>query len=390
MRLKEMCERFKRFLFSSPVLEDDEVKKCKYCGEVIANTEKEFCSEYCEEFYWRDEYYKKKYGITKCVVCGKEFIKRDSYDDTCSDVCRYKKQILDLENRNKEQGETNINATKMDVKKCKYCGKELEDTNKDFCDNYCEHRYLWNEYCKKKYGVSNCVICGKEFVKQNAMDVTCSYSCDLKNRILNLEKENVSPETALEINNNDCDVVPEVKKCKYCGKVLDDSQKEFCSILCKGLYLATKPCKDETQGVNTRQCVCMSDVEQSRAAQEDNSESVELEENLLPEIENDNCTVQCDCVSKDTRSEETQENLTEIPQESEIKCAFCGELIGRLNTGINGEYCFCSEKCFKYFSHYGKSRYYGVEKCSRCGKEFVKHYKNQKQCYDCGHKSRYF
>jgi len=83
VRIKEMCEKFTRFLFP--------ITKCKNCGRVIISSEQDFCNFLCEEIYWRDEYYKQKNGTAKCVVCGKEFVKRTSTQETCSDVCCYKK-----------------------------------------------------------------------------------------------------------------------------------------------------------------------------------------------------------------------------------------------------------------------------------------------------------
>jgi len=136
-----------------------------------------------------------------------------------------------------------------EVKKCKCCGKVLKDTEKDFCSNdYCEGKYLWDEYCKKEYGKSNCVICGKEFLKQSPTDDICrSYACLVKKRIA--EKENTYDDVTM---------------------------------------------------------------------QEDIFESEELEENFLPEIENDNCSVQCNYVPDDALSKE-------VPQDSEIKRACYGE-----------------------------------------------------------------
>ena len=58
--------------------------------------------------------------------------------------------------------------------------------------------------------------------------------------------------------------------------------------------------------------------------QEDIFESTELEENFLPEIENNISAVQCDCVSEEVQSGELREDLTEVPQDSEIKCTCCG------------------------------------------------------------------
>ena len=92
-------------------------------------------------------------------------------------------------------------SNEVEVKKCKRCGMVLKDTEKDFCSDYCEGDYLWNEYCKKEYGVANCVICGKEFVKFYPDDEICkSYLCYAKKRIAEMEneKENTFADTALE------------------------------------------------------------------------------------------------------------------------------------------------------------------------------------------------
>ena len=224
---------------------------------------------------------------------------------------------------------------------CGYCGRELEDNQKDFCSEYCKYMDLWAEYCKKKYGTAKCVICGEEIIKESPMDEICeSEECQAKqNRLLNIKKR----------------------------------------MLEEGVIPTDITLEDEA------------DICSNVTAREDIFENVVAEKDLLLEIEDDNYNLQRDCVPNVTQSEEIQEDLTEVPQESEVNCEICGKTIGKLIGGSQEIYSFCSKVCLEFCEHYGRySKNYGVAKCSHCGKEFLKHYKNQKQCYDCGHKNRYW
>ena len=265
-----MCEGFKKFLFPSPVSED--VGCCK------------------------DD-------VTECAVTSE----------------------AEFENVKNDE-----------VKKCKHCGRRLKDIGKEFCNNYCESMYRLNEQFKKKYGTAKCVVCGEEFVKYSSTQETCGSFCDIKReQILGLERKIANEEENLAL----------------------EDEADICSDM---------------------------------TTQEDILENMETEKNLSQEFEDDNYTVQCDCVPDNMQTEETQENLMKVPQDLVIKCAVCDKPIGELFDESNGEYCFCSEKCFKYYSRYGTLKNFGNARCSDCGTEFVKRYKNQKKCYDCGHKYKYW
>ena len=130
------------------------------------------------------------------------------------------------------------NAKNNEVKKCKRCGKELEDNQKDFCSEYCKYMDLWLEHCEKKYGKAICGVCGVEFVKTYWTQYACSVECQNKQlEILQVKKELSLPEIKDEDNLQNSEL-----NCVVCGEPIGqlftkrDGDYCFCSSNCLKHY----------------------------------------------------------------------------------------------------------------------------------------------------------
>ena len=157
---------------------------CKYCGKEIEENINGFCDNICQGKYYGEQSLLVDYGTVMCKVCGKEFKKKSTNQELCSDECR--KQFY---------------YTKYNKKRyCKKCGSELEK-GQQLCAK-----------CKEEQNKRVCERCGKEFfIKDYSSKKYCSYECSLKPQ--------------------------HTKICGYCGKEFTTTREEqkYCTQKCSNL-----------------------------------------------------------------------------------------------------------------------------------------------------------
>ena len=158
---------------------------CKYCNKEIEENINGFCNSICQGKYYGEKSLLINYGTAMCKVCGKEFKKKSTNQELCSDECR--KQFY-FESCKKKRY-------------CKKCGTELLKGQHQYCSK-----------CKQEKNKRICERCGKEFyIKNYSTKKYCSYECSLKPRY--------------------------TKLCEYCGKEFTTTREEqkYCTLKCYNL-----------------------------------------------------------------------------------------------------------------------------------------------------------
>lgn len=151
--------------------------KCLICGNNVDLFKYDTNAKYCSKECWNEA--KKKYVVTKCLNCGKEFIiekieKSKNYRLWCSDKCHqeYEQKITNHEVINTYHN--------MPYKHfiCENCGKEFNTFARQ--SKYCSVKCLNESKNNRNKIKSICQQCGKYFIAKSKNIKFCSTSCASK------------------------------------------------------------------------------------------------------------------------------------------------------------------------------------------------------------------
>lgn len=125
----------------------------------------------------------------RCMICGglipPELTKRAN---TCSPACSAERN----RRRNREFYQRNIKFKPEAPSKCEFCGKDFMQNrrNQRFCNIRCQEAHnravkrgeaantgMTPGMANRSYGTGVCVICGEQYIKRSARQLTCSDWC---------------------------------------------------------------------------------------------------------------------------------------------------------------------------------------------------------------------
>lgn len=123
-----------------------------------------------------------------CVICGGVIPRERKNAKTCGSACSYELN----KRRNRELYQ---NTTKFKPKgnyKCDWCGGEFTPNRRfqRFCGEKCQEAHkravrrgervptgITPGMANRSYGTGECVICGEDFTKKSARQITCCKGC---------------------------------------------------------------------------------------------------------------------------------------------------------------------------------------------------------------------
>lgn len=126
----------------------------------------------------------------QCIICGKVIPHgRRRGAMTCGGVCGYELN----RRRNREWYQKNVKFKPEGTYKCGWCGSEFTPNRRyqRFCGVRCQEAHkravkrgepdpsagLGQAMANRSYGTGECVICGEDFTKKSARQITCSKGC---------------------------------------------------------------------------------------------------------------------------------------------------------------------------------------------------------------------
>lgn len=137
--------------------------KCQYCGREFHSygRERQFCCTECAQQHNAEN--------AVCPICNRKIyplgIIAKKGTKCCTDACSDEKRLRDARSKGKTAN-------------CILCAKEFIQKNDwdEFCCKNCEKEYTY-KIARQEGRIAICKVCGKEFITDRGDKVTCSHVC---------------------------------------------------------------------------------------------------------------------------------------------------------------------------------------------------------------------
>lgn len=226
------------------------MKVCKCCGKEITEVRMEFCNlecrnsfynseeqkskrrEYMKEYFKDEEHREKHRELSKkywnsLSIEEKRKYKKDQYARIGKE--ENTKRCRDYRNRNREKYNAYYreryrkmkNREQKEMKVCEFCGKEIIDNRRNFCNLECKNSFYNSEEQKNKK---------REYEKKYVKEYYEKYYSEEENR---QKRREYYRERYRKMKNGE---QKEMKVCKFCGKEIIEKKRKFCNLECRNSF----------------------------------------------------------------------------------------------------------------------------------------------------------